>query len=83
MANGGGSLGKNTCGLPAYNTNLSVAKRFYFGETARFTLRADFLNAFNQDDYGRPENSLNSADFGRNLNNWGNRTITIGGKFTF
>lgn len=84
MANGGGNLGKNTLrAAGTYNTNLSIAKRIYFGETTRLTLRADFLNAFNQDDYGRPENSLNSADFGRNLNNWGNRTITLGGKFTF
>ena len=84
MANGGGDLGKNTLRAPGtYNTNLSVAKRFYIDEIRRFTIRADFLNAFNQDDYGRPENSLSSADFGRNLNNWGGRTITVGGKFTF
>ena len=84
MANGGGNLGKNTLRAPGtYTTNLSVAKRFHIDEIRRFTIRADFINAFNQDDYGRPENSLNSADFGRNLNNWGGRTITLGGKFTF
>lgn len=84
MANGGGNLGKNTLRAPGtYNTNLSVAKKFRFDEIRYFTIRADFLNAFNQDDYGIPVNSLNSADFGRNLNNWGNRSITVGGKFTF
>jgi outer membrane receptor protein involved in Fe transport len=84
MANGGGNLGKNTLRAPGtYNTNLSVSKRFHIDETRLFTIRADFLNAFNQDDYGIPVNSLSSADFGRNLNNWGNRTITVGGKFTF
>ncbi len=84
MANGGGNLGKNTLRAPGtFNTNLSVAKRFHIDETRLFTIRADFLNAFNQDDYGIPVNSLSSVDFGRNLNNWGNRTITVGGKFTF
>ena len=84
MANGGGSLGKNTLRAPGtYNTNLSVSKRFYIDEIRRFTIRADFLNAFNQNDFGTPVNNLNSADFGKNLNNWGNRTITVGGKFTF
>jgi outer membrane receptor protein involved in Fe transport len=83
MANGG-SLGKNTLRAPAFfNTNLGLQKRFYIDETRRFVLRADFLNAFNQDNYGIPVFSLSNASFGQNLNNWGNRSITIGGKFTF
>jgi outer membrane receptor protein involved in Fe transport len=83
---GNGSLGRNTYRAPGfYNTNLSFAKGFRLGsETARrFYLRADLLNAFNQDNYGIPINSLNSADFGRNLNNWGTRTITLGAKFSW
>jgi outer membrane receptor protein involved in Fe transport len=84
MANGGGNIGKNTLRAPAnWNTNLGVQKRFYIDEIRRFSIRADFLNAFNQDNYGVPTSNLNSADFGRNLNNWGARTITVGGKFTF
>ena len=84
MANGGGSLGKNTLRAPAnFNTNLGIQKKFYFGERARFALRADFLNAFNQDNYGIPVNSLSNAAFGQNTNNWGNRSITLGGKFSF
>lgn len=84
MANGGGTLGKNTLRATSnFNTNLGVQKKFYIGEVTRFTIRADFLNAFNQDNYGIPVNSLSSASFGQNLNNWGGRTITVGGKFTF
>lgn len=84
MPNGGGNLGKNTLRAPAnYNTNLGVQKRFYITETVRFALRADFLNAFNQDNYGIPINSLSNASFGQNTNNWGNRSITLGAKFTF
>jgi len=48
-----------------------------------FIVRADFLNAFNQDNYGIPVNNLNSPDFGRNLNNFGNRSITLSGKYSF
>jgi outer membrane receptor protein involved in Fe transport len=81
---GGGNLGRNTLRAPGYwNTNLGLQKRFHITETVRFDLRADLLNAFNQDNYGIPTNSLSSADFGKNLNNWGNRSITLGWKFTF
>jgi hypothetical protein len=83
MANGG-NIGRNTLRAPAFfNTNLGLQKRFNITETVRGALRADFLNVFNQDDYGIPVNNLNSASFGQNLNNWGGRTITVGWKFTF
>ncbi len=52
---GNGSLGKNTFRGPGFwNTNLSVAKNFRFGETCASGSAADFLNAFNQDNYGNP-----------------------------
>ena len=82
---GNGNLGKNTFTGPGfYNTDLSVEKRFPLPwESQRLTLRADFLNAFNQDNYGRPVNNMNSADFGKNLNNWGTRSITLSLKYSF
>jgi len=81
---GNGNLGRNTFRGPGFwNTNLSVAKNFRFGEDRRIRISADFLNAFNQDTYGNPVSNLNSASFGRNLNNWGNRSITLGAKFSF
>jgi hypothetical protein len=84
---GNGNLGKNTFRAPGfYNSDLSVRKVFPMtgGENPhRLILRADFLNAFNQDNYGRPTNNMTSPDFGRNLNNWGNRTITLGLKYSF
>ncbi|HEX8722425.1 MAG TPA: carboxypeptidase regulatory-like domain-containing protein [Pyrinomonadaceae bacterium] len=84
MPGTGGNLGRNTLRAPAFfNTNLGLQKRIYIDEIRRFTIRADFLNAFNQDNYGIPVNSLSNANFGQNLNNWGGRTITVGGKFTF
>jgi hypothetical protein len=81
---GNGSLGRNTYRAPGfYNTDFSCSKHIKFNEVREFVLRADFLNAFNQDNYGIPVNSLNSADFGKNLNNFGNRSITLGAKFKF
>ncbi|HEX3253958.1 MAG TPA: TonB-dependent receptor [Pyrinomonadaceae bacterium] len=84
---GNGNLGKNTFRAPGfYNSDLSVQKVFRMtgGDNPhRLIFRADFLNAFNQDNYGRPTNSMTSPDFGRNLNNWGNRTITLGLKYSF
>jgi hypothetical protein len=85
---GNGNLGKNTFRAPGFwNADLSVAKRFTLPwggeEKHRFQVRADFLNAFNWDNYGIPVNNLNSSDFGKNLNNWGNRSITLSGKYIF
>jgi outer membrane receptor protein involved in Fe transport len=86
---GNGNLGRNTLRAPGFwNTDLSVLKRFRlpFGQDSEphsFILRADFLNAFNQDSYGIPVNNMSSIDFGRNLNNFGNRSITLSAKYTF
>lgn len=85
---GNGNIGRNTYRAPGfYNSDLSVQKRFYmpWGENNhRLIFRADFLNAFNQDSYGKPVTTLSSGpDFGRNLNNWGNRTITLSAKYSF
>ena len=85
---GNGNLGRNTFRAPGYwNTDFSIMKRFYLpwgGEDKhRFEIRSDFLNLFNQDNYGVPVANMNSADFGRNTNNWGNRSITLSGKYVF
>ncbi len=84
---GNGNLGKNTFRAPGfYNSDLSLQKKFFmpWGENPhRLIFRADFVNAFNQDNYGRPINSLSNPDFGKNLNNWGNRTITLALKYSF
>ena len=85
---GNGSLGKNTFrAVGFWNSDLSLLKNFVLpwgGDgNHRLQARADFLNAFNQDNYGRPVNNMNNVDFGRNLNNWGNRSITLSAKYIF
>ena len=64
------------------NTDLSFAKNFGI-RRSRLNVRIDAFNVFNQDTYGVPTTSMSSADFGRNLNNWGNRSLTLSGKFSF
>jgi hypothetical protein len=81
---GNGNLGKNTLRAPYFpNTDLSLLKRIKTFESQSLVLRVDLFNAFNQDNYGIPVNSLNSLSFGQNTNNWGNRSVTVGAKYTF
>jgi carboxypeptidase family protein len=79
-----GNLGKNTLRAPGFwNSDLSLSKRIRILEGQVLVLRADLLNAFNQDNYGVAVNSLASPIFGQNTNNWGNRSMTLGVKYTF
>jgi hypothetical protein len=81
---GNGDLGRNTLRAAAwFNWDLSVAKRFRLFNAHSLLIRGDFLNAFNQDNYGIPVNSLNNPSFGQNTQNWGNRTITLSAKYAF
>lgn len=81
---GNGNAPRNNLRGPGFqNWDLSLSKRFStFGDQA-LMVRADFLNAFNQDDYGNPVGNMNSPDFGNNTNNWGNRSITLGVSYSF
>jgi hypothetical protein len=79
-----GNLGKNTLRAPGFwNSDLSLLKNIRILEGHKLVLRADLFNAFNQDNYGIPVNSLNSTIFGRNTNNWGNRSMLLGLKYAF
>jgi len=81
---GNGNLGKNNLRAPGFtNTDLSLLKRIATFEGQSLSLRVDMFNAFNQDNYGIPVNSLNSASFGQNTNNWGTRSLTVGAKYSF
>ena len=81
---GNGNLGKNTLRAPHFpNTDLSLLKRIKTFEGQALVLRVDMFNAFNQDNYGIPINSLNNVGYGTNTNNWGTRTLTLGAKYSF
>jgi len=81
---GNGNLGRNTLrGQGFVNWNMSLLKRVKIMEDVFVTLRADALNVFNQKYFGNPNNNMNSLDFGRNLNDGGNRSLILGAKVSF
>jgi outer membrane receptor protein involved in Fe transport len=81
---GDGNAPRNTeRAASAWNTDLTLMKRFDLPGTTTFTVRIDAFNALNQDNYGAPNALMTSPNFGKNTNNWGRRIIQLGGKFTF
>ncbi len=46
-------------------------------------VRVDLFNAFNQDNYGVPVNSMNNTAFGTNTNDWGKRTVLLSARYSF
>ncbi|HZI18690.1 MAG TPA: TonB-dependent receptor [Pyrinomonadaceae bacterium] len=81
-----GNAGRNQFYGPAYNNvDFSVIKRFPFGEDGRyrFTVRADFFNIFNQVNFGKPVNTINSSNFGQSIDAFPARRIQFVGRFEF
>jgi len=64
-------------------TDLSLLKRFYIGGTRELHIRADAINAFNQDRVDNPVNLMNSPSFGQNQNDFGRRQVLLSAKFVF
>jgi hypothetical protein len=62
-------LGRNTFfGDGVKNVDLSLVKNFLLPwENHRFSLRADFFNAFNHVQYGFPTGDITNVNFGRIL----------------
>ncbi len=82
---GNGNLGRNTLRAPGwFNWDLSFGRRFSlpYGGHSVF-VRVDLFNAFNQDNYGVPVNSMSNPAFGTNTNNWGNRSALISARYSF
>jgi outer membrane receptor protein involved in Fe transport len=73
---GNGNAPRNGLRGPGFqNWDLSLSKRFTTVGQQSLSVRFDFINVLNQDNYGNPVSNMNSPDFGRNTNNWGNRTM--------
>ena len=80
----GGNLGRNTLRGPAYfNWNLSLSKSISISEQASLQLRADWFNLLNHRNFGNPVATMNSAAFGTNTSDPGNRTMLLGLKLSF
>ncbi|HEV2860318.1 MAG TPA: TonB-dependent receptor [Pyrinomonadaceae bacterium] len=81
-----GNVGRNSLYGPGYNNvDFSAIKRFPFGEDGRFkfTLRADFFNLFNNVNFGKPVNTINSTNFGQSIDAYPARRIQFVGRFDF
>ena len=61
-----GNGGRNIISGPASSvTNLSAMKDFRVREPMKLQLRGEFFNAFNQVNFGNPDQQRTSASFGR------------------
>jgi Carboxypeptidase regulatory-like domain/TonB dependent receptor-like, beta-barrel len=80
---GNGNAPRNSeRGAPFWQTDLSVLKRFSLGQR-QLHIRADVINAFNQDRYDNPVNLMNSPSFGQNTNDFGRRSVLLSAKVVF
>jgi hypothetical protein len=81
---GNGNAPRNSeRGAPFWQTDLSLLKRFYLNDRMQLHVRADMINAFNQDRYDNPQNLMNSPTFGQNTIDFGRRSVLLSAKFIF
>ena len=77
--------GRNTLfGPHLSNINLSLAKTWHFTERIGFTLRGDFINAFNHPSFDLPNNDVSNSGVATitSVSN-GARTIQLGARLFF
>jgi hypothetical protein len=82
----GGNLGRNTFRGPGYaNFNMSLAKKIELPGERLLTIRGDFINVFNHDNFPNPDNNMTSTNFGRQifLPLTDARQVLIGAKLAF
>ncbi|HYO80697.1 MAG TPA: hypothetical protein VES20_04790, partial [Bryobacteraceae bacterium] len=61
-----GNLARNALRGPGFkNFDLGANKNFYFTEDVRLQFRSEFFNLFNFVNYGNPNGSFNTPNFGR------------------
>lgn len=74
-----GSLGRNALrGFPIYQVDFALGRKFTFGERANLQFRTEFFNIFNHPNFGDPEGSLQSPNFGVSTAMFG-RSLGAGG----
>jgi hypothetical protein len=79
-----GNAPRNVLRGPKFVTSdISLLKNFPLGGEARFQLRVEIFNAFNNVNYGNPNASFGSAAFGRITSAGSMRQVQLGGKILF
>ena len=79
-----GSLGRNVFHGPGdIIFDVTLMKRIRFGESKVVEFRSEFFNIFNHANFGNPNGSIGSANFGRITTTRDPRLIQFGLKFHF
>ena len=63
--------------------NASLAKGLRLTPTVRLDVRLDAFNALNHVNYGSPNTTITSPDFGKLLTSTGARTAQLSGRLSF
>ncbi len=81
---GGGNLGRNTFrGTRFSNWNFSLSKTISMTERWKLQLRSDWINLWNQRNFGNPTSLMSSPSFGVNTTDPGGRTMLVSAKIRF
>jgi hypothetical protein len=79
-----GNAGRNILRGPKFSsTDLSFMKNVAVGAEARFQIRVEIFNIFNQVNYGNPNASFGAAAFGTITGAGSMRQVQLGGKLIF
>ena len=79
-----GNTSRNVLRGPKFSsTDLSFMKNVPVGGTARLQVRVEIYNIFNQVNYGNPNASFGSANFGTITSAGSMRQFQLGGKLLF
>jgi len=87
--NGGPNQGFGNAGRDAIvgpgrvDFNTSLYKTFAITERAHFDLRFESFNTFNHTEFNAIDATVNSGTGGAVTNDWGPRTLQLGGKVAF
>jgi hypothetical protein len=81
---GFGNAGKDSVVGPGiFNWNLSLYKSIPLHEATRIELRFESFNTFNHVDFQGVDTGSHDGNFGQVTNDYGPRTMELGGKFIF
>lgn len=84
VTSGYGTLPRNSFYGPGYtNVDMSVVKALEFEHGVRLELRGDFFNMFNITQFGSPNTSIGSSQFGEITTTYPSRIIQIAAKLRF
>jgi hypothetical protein len=66
-----------------WDLHTAIAKNFAVGGDRRLQVRVDLFSALNKMNWGNPQASINSTEFGRITSAGGNRSMQVGARLTF